>query len=165
MELFGKENGWKIKDWFPVNDQVRGGSSTSFLKEHNALLKFYGHLDTLTLGGAGFASQKTNNVPLDLSMYKGLIINLDCADGKKYSLNFKITGIDVEYRFSFQSQTQSTTLYTTWDDFIATYRGRNIPNAPKFDPSKIVSASIMCASYFDLQNGDFSIVLDSILAY
>lgn len=164
LELFGGSKGWYVDDWFPVNDQVRGGSSTSFLALVNASVRFHGHLDTSTLGGAGFASQKTI-ISWDLSEFQGLIIKVESSDAMKYSFNFKNPDRDIEYRYSFQSQLLPFTLVIPWDRFLPTYRGRDLPNAQKFDPSSISSLSIMCASYFDQQKGDFSIILGSIAAY
>lgn len=164
--MFGGSRGWNIVNWFAVNDQVRGGSSTSYLQLENGLLKFYGHLDTFTLGGAGFASQKTMvDSPWDWTEYQGLVIKIEKGDQKAYSLNLKNPDTDIEYRYSFQSQRNPVTMIVPWDKFIATYRGRELPNQPKLDAGNISSASIMCASYFDKQKGDFELVLDVILAY
>jgi hypothetical protein len=164
--LFGGSRGWKTTDWFAVNDQVRGGSSTSYVKVQIGHLTFYGHLDTSTLGGAGFASQKTiMDSPWDLSEYQGLIVRIQQGDEKIYSINLKNPDSDIEYRYSFSSQQNPQTLTVPWTKFIATYRGRDMPNAPKLDSCSITSLSIMCASYFDKQRGDFSLILDAILAY
>lgn len=149
-----------------MNDQVRGGSSTSYLEVQSAFVRFYGHLDTFTLGGAGFASQKTiADSPWDFAEYKGLLVRIESGDGKKYSINLKNPDRDIEYRYSFQSLLNPVTLVIPWSDFIATYRGRDMPSSPKLDPSSISSLSIMCASYFDKQRGDFELVLDAILAF
>lgn len=50
--------------------------------------KFYGTLDIDTLGGAGFASQRTKNesLSLDLSRYDGLQLDIAGADGKSFGV-------------------------------------------------------------------------------
>lgn len=50
---------WNASDFTTIDDRVRGGSSKSFVKVDppSGSLMFQGFLDTLTLGGAGFASQ------------------------------------------------------------------------------------------------------------
>jgi hypothetical protein len=70
---------------------VRGGKSQSYLEIlSDGTARFYGELDTKTLGGAGFASQRLNH-PWDLSRYAGLQIHVKRGDGKTYSLNFFAT--------------------------------------------------------------------------
>ena len=164
--MFGGGKVWKPKNWSPVNDQVRGGSSTSFVSVWNNILRFYGHLDTSTLGGAGFASQRfTLDSPWDWSDFQGFLINIHSGDSKMYSFNLKNLDNDIEYRYSFDSQMVPITLRVKWEDLKATYRGRQVPYAPKLDPSKMSSFSIMCSSYFDKQRGDFSLFVESILLY
>ena len=113
LDLFGASQPWNTSTltWGAVTDQVRGGSSTAFLapaSEHlavNAVL-FSGHLDTSTLGGAGFASVTTKTVDVDasthdqdkgesaemtwdLSAYDGLQLTLGTSDAKRYALTLK----------------------------------------------------------------------------
>lgn len=74
---------WRSDHFFAVDDRVRGGTSHS----HTSIaqnppptrgeLIFSGFLDTLTLGGAGFASQSSTSpfpIPLDKSEFQGLRI-------------------------------------------------------------------------------------------
>ena len=88
--------------WAAVDDRVRGGSSQSYLEplNHNGKqsAKFYGVLDTTTLGGAGFASRSTRAVSgthssdettWDLSSYDGLSLAINSADDKTYTLTLK----------------------------------------------------------------------------
>lgn len=50
---------WDAAKFINIDDTVRGGSSSSSMKIHDATcgIDFAGFLDTTTLGGAGFASQ------------------------------------------------------------------------------------------------------------
>lgn len=52
---------------------------------------FNGNLDIKTLGGAGFASQRTTGEDKnwDLSKYDGLELNLVESDGKQYTIILK----------------------------------------------------------------------------
>lgn len=86
-----------------MDDRVRGGSSQSYLSPHDHVgsARFYGNLDTKTLGGAGFASQSTMRVspsgdekdPIEptwnLADSDGLLLGLDSGDNKTYTLTLK----------------------------------------------------------------------------
>lgn len=170
--------------------RVRGGSSTSFLaKSGQSNARFYGHLDTTTLGGAGFASQKSiyQSIPYDLSQYKGIRLSIVKSDDMKYAFNLQTTVPSsdgqsaVEYKYSFEpkklnleSASESgsdesihrvQTLDIKFSDFVAHYRGRKVPNPEPLETSHITTFSIMCQSYFDQQSGDFELVLHEIAAY
>lgn len=70
--------------WRAVDDRVRGGSSTSHLDPipgTSGGVLFHGHLDTQTLGGAGFASQvyafaKDEPLRLDPNTFTGFKLGL-----------------------------------------------------------------------------------------
>lgn len=90
--LFGGLRPWSPLDWTAQDDRVRGGSSQSYLdaSPFSPTAVFYGNLDTTTLGGAGFASQRTTcNCTWDLSMYDGISLDIEKTDGKKYTLTLK----------------------------------------------------------------------------
>ncbi|ORY46416.1 CIA30-domain-containing protein [Rhizoclosmatium globosum] len=80
-QLFGPST------WDSVTDRVRGGISTATLATSYDHATFSGLLDTSTLGGAGFASVRTNLTTTDFSAYSGLQITFDKADGRTYALN------------------------------------------------------------------------------
>lgn len=110
--------------WTAVDDRVRGGSSQSYLdaipptnttQNSTNAVRFYGTLDTSTLGGAGFASRSTkalsnssNSGPTlrptanddadtgaaddkiwDLSDYTALRLTILKADSRIYTLTLK----------------------------------------------------------------------------
>ncbi|CAO1617919.1 unnamed protein product [Parajaminaea phylloscopi] len=66
VQLFGPAHhlaspaiAWNTSSFTQVDDSVRGGSSSSHVAlNRQGALEFAGFLDTLTLGGAGFASQR-----------------------------------------------------------------------------------------------------------
>lgn len=99
--LFGASQAWLLPSWTTTDDRVRGGASQSYLTAlPDNCARFHGHLDTSTLGGAGFASQfsplnaagagedeRTNG--WDLSAYDGIEVAVGKGDGKMYTLILK----------------------------------------------------------------------------
>jgi hypothetical protein len=65
-------------------------SSQSYLDTSSSPARFHGTLDITTLGGAGFASQRTTrSASWDLSAYSGIRLLLGKSDGKKYTFVVK----------------------------------------------------------------------------
>lgn len=135
-------------------------------------MRFSGILDIDTLGGAGFASQRTesDNRCWDLSPFAGVEVSIDPSqsDDKVYTLIFKdeilpcdpVTGrerstVSWEYNFTksmccpsvdhFSSTT--TSLYVPWDHFKPTYRGKPSDNHAGLDLSSLKRVSIMIRRY------------------
>lgn len=188
--LFGPQ--WtpdQLIAWEAVDDRIRGGSSTSHLTlpsdSSSAVgVRFYGHLDTSTLGGAGFASRAYRRpVPLPSSEYDGLRIRYRPNQPEKGRPNeFTIilktilagTRPDgrrestTSYEYSFDSSSASSSsihhLDMPFDEFKPFYRGRPQSDAPALDPAEIKELSIMCRSQFDKQSGDFELFVESIAA-
>ena len=72
----------------------------------------------------------------------------------------------VEYKFSFDTLTnQSSEFEIPWPKFVPFFRGREQTDAPPLDPYNIQSMSIMCASGFDTQKGDYALTVESISVY
>jgi hypothetical protein len=151
----GCSRSWDASAWTATDDRVRGGSSVSHLTVDSSgrTALFHGHLDTSTLGGAGFASQNTQGVHhWDLSSYEGLALILsagDAAEGdeKRYVVTLKDdipgrrddgrmrSGVSWEADFCApsSSKTTETTLLLPWSNFKPTYRGRPKPDAEPLD--------------------------------
>ncbi|KAM0752487.1 CIA30-domain-containing protein [Meredithblackwellia eburnea MCA 4105] len=166
----------------PVNDQVRGGSSTSHFsvsqRSHSAV--FSGNLDTSTLGGAGFASQCTTFHPR-LSFPSPPFDGLALVVKRPYTLppnqptSFVISIKNdkpelredgrresvVSYEFAFDLAAlpvgDEVEVRAEWGDFHATYRGREDKEAKPLDPASIYELSWMCRSNFDQQKGKFAL--------
>lgn len=70
--------------------QIINKASQSGCRIENGQLSFYGYLDTTTLGGAGFASQKTAKPDLnwDFSRYDGLSLTIAEADCKLFRASY-----------------------------------------------------------------------------
>lgn len=122
-------------------------------------------MDTQTLGGAGFASQRTaGELRLDLSGYDGIQLVLDAveSDEKEYTLILKDsilprnpdTGREqstISWEFDFevpkaspdQSQESTAELFVPWHLFTATYRGKEKKGVPGPNLSSIKRMSVM----------------------
>ncbi|KAF1840834.1 CIA30-domain-containing protein [Cucurbitaria berberidis CBS 394.84] len=176
LELFGGSKGWKAEDWTASDDRVRGGSSQSYLDTSGSSAHFHGTLDIKTLGGAGFASQRTtgDDRSWDLSDYAGIHLRVDEYDGKKYTLTLKDeilplnpengreqSTISYEYDFSSSS---AEGLYVPWHALKATYRGKEKKDAKPLNTKSVKRFSIMMRSFFGEQEGDFSLEIKSIKA-
>lgn len=178
LPIFGPPRAWRKQDFTSSDDRVRGGSSQSYLEPSPALdsARFYGKLDTSTLGGAGFASQRTTSDHVwDLSSYAGIQLTYLKGDLRKYTLNIKTSipekmsnGRDastVEYAYSFIAESHGASLWASWADFKPFYRGKPVDAKP-LDTAHIMRWSIMLRSFFEMpgQVGEFSLTLASIKA-
>ncbi|KAI9677049.1 MAG: hypothetical protein M1817_006888 [Caeruleum heppii] len=122
---------------------------------------FHGNLDIETLGGAGFASQRTTREDRswDFSGYDGLEIVVSHADDKQYTLIFKDTLLPrnpddgreqstISYEYDFRSRELGSseirrTLQIPWSSLKATYRGRVQEDAPAIHLQDIKRISLM----------------------
>lgn len=152
---------WSALDWTSSDDRVRGGASHSELackpSSHTAI--FQGNLDIKTLGGAGFASQRTTREDRnwDLSGYDGILLDISKADGKRYTLTLKDELLPkspngreqstISWEYDFKAYKDGEKLYVLWDDFKATYRGRDKKDANPLDLKHIKRISIMMRRY------------------
>lgn len=150
-------------------------------------------MDIKTLGGAGFASQRTatEDQTWDLSKYHGIELEIEKSDGKEYTFILKDTLLTknpetgreqstISYEWDF-AMADSHSMFIPWNQFKPTYRGKPKEKAPELDTKNIKRFSIMmrryvlCAvidnsgsligfSFFGEQEGDFSLVIKSIKA-
>ncbi len=154
---------WDSALWTTSDDRVRGGSSQSYLSVSDAdktHASFNGHLDTSTLGGAGFASQRSRGeLALDLSSYEGILIIVagqHKPDGKCYVLTLKdellsprmdgreTSSISWEAEFAAE---QPGEIKLPWKVFKATYRGRDKPDTKPLDRGNIKRLGLMMRRY------------------
>ncbi|EPY51910.1 CIA30 family protein [Schizosaccharomyces cryophilus OY26] len=181
LVLFGQPENWHEQDFRAVDDRVRGGSSTSHLtaekdNDSNSYARFWGTLDTKTLGGAGFASQATNipNRKWNLREFDGIEINIAKSDNFKYTFIIKDdhqnkdeherSTLSYEYDFCPGFSKEDQSIYMPFSEFQPTFRGRPVEGAPPLDTSQIVQFSFMIRSFFDSQSGDFELLLKSVRA-
>ncbi|KAI9878611.1 MAG: hypothetical protein M1830_000430 [Pleopsidium flavum] len=141
----------------------------------------------MTLGGAGFASQRTTSSThsWDLSAYDGIMLDIKSGDGKMYTFIIKDeilppseggreqASISWEYDFRAENRgdedegsrgEEEKQVWIPWSKLKATYRGREKKDAAPIDLSHVRRFSLMMRSFFGTQEGDFSLVLRSISA-
>uniref|UniRef100_A0A0D2XPS6 NADH:ubiquinone oxidoreductase intermediate-associated protein 30 domain-containing protein n=1 Tax=Fusarium oxysporum (strain Fo5176) TaxID=660025 RepID=A0A0D2XPS6_FUSOF len=111
-----------------------------------------------TLGGAGFASQRTvGDLALDLSCTEGIKLSLgwDSSD-QTFTLNVKDTipgkredGRDeagVSWEYDFKAPENGGEIFMKWDEFKATYRGREVEDPEPLKLNDIKRISLMARS-------------------
>lgn len=136
---------------------MRGGSSYSKLTCDSAspIAEFHGNLDIKTLGGAGFASQRTtgNDRTWDLSTFSGLALEIAKADGMQYTLTLKDELLPkspngreqstISWEYDFKAQENGEKVGLEWPDLKPTYRGREMLDAKPLDLKNIRRISLM----------------------
>ncbi|MGK7311025.1 MAG: CIA30 family protein [Candidatus Longimicrobiales bacterium M2_2A_002] len=149
--------------WSVVNDGVMGGRSTSRVERtERGTLRFSGHVSLENNGG--FASTRTDAVPLDLSSFRGAAIRVR-GDGRRYQLRFRMSGrwSRIWYKAPFDTVDDDwLEVRRAFTDFEPTFRGRRPPDAPPFDPSAIRQVGFLIA---DEREGPFELEVDWIRAY
>ena len=147
--------------WQVVNDDVMGGVSKSRFVVTNGTAVFRGKVSLANNGG--FASVRSSPAKLDLTGFDAFILRVR-GDGRKYKFTVRTdssfhgpiypcafttkTGTWEEHRLAFQ-------------DFVPTFRGYVLTDAPAFDPARVVSVGILIA---DKQAGPFRLELAWIKA-
>ncbi|MCA9418447.1 MAG: CIA30 family protein, partial [Candidatus Omnitrophica bacterium] len=112
----------------------------------------------------GFASIRSQPQPFDLSDCQGVQIRVK-GDGKRYQFRIRTDSRfdGPNYQVTFETKPEEWTVHQfLFTDFIATYRGRRLPDHPPIDPAKIQSFGFLIA---DKQEGPFEIEIDWIGAY
>ncbi|OLN97089.1 Uncharacterized protein C9E9.15-like protein 1 [Colletotrichum chlorophyti] len=182
---------WDKSQWVVSDDTVRNGNSHSTLDiiEPGApgnpfpesIVNFHGNLDYETLGGAGFASQRTaDDWPgIDISAYDTLTLEIPFSDGKRYSFNLKdtvpppINGVEqsgVSWEFDFQipavnhTDGQVEKVVAPISEFVPTFRGRVQNDSAPLDLANIKRVNFMIRSFFAEQDGDFQLHIKSVIA-
>lgn len=152
---------WTPEEWTSSDDRVRGGSSISNLScsPSSLLAKFHGNLDIKTLGGAGFASQRTTGTDRiwDLSGYDGLELILGPGDGKTYTLTLKDEILprrpdgressSISWEYDFRADERGSSFFVKWADLRATYRGRDLDDVRPLDLKGVKRFGIMIRRY------------------
>lgn len=146
--------------WHPINDGVMGGISRSLLRHDPAgHAVFAGHVSFENKGG--FASVRCQ--PDDLGRQDVIAYLLEVrGDGKRYKLNLRTdNGFDgVNYQLGFLPPAGIwTTCRLASADFLPSWRGRPVPNAPPLDTNRVRQIGLMIA---DRQAGPFEFAVQSI---
>jgi hypothetical protein len=151
--LFGPN--WDLDRWTASDDRVRGGSSVSNLSTIAEGVRFHGNLDIETLGGAGFASQRTveNDKIWDLSGQDGIELDIIPSDHKRYT--FSLTDEIAQRRpdgreqsalvweYDFCTKESGHNVRIPWRELKPTYRGKPVEDARPLDLSRVKRFRIM----------------------
>jgi len=110
-----------------------------------------------------------------LSGYQGLVLDIAKSDEKHYTLTLKDellpqspNGSDqstVSWEYDFKVDSDGGKVYMHWDEFNATYRGREKKDAKPLDLKHVKRISFMMRSFFGSQEGDFSLSVTSVSAF
>jgi NADH dehydrogenase [ubiquinone] 1 alpha subcomplex assembly factor 1 len=146
--------------WRPINDGVMGGVSSSQLCHDPAgHALFAGHLSFENNGG--FASVRCQPCELGRTGVTAYLLQV-CGDGKRYKLNLRTdNGFDgINYQAWFDPPVGAwTTCHLARADFLPSWRGRAVPDAPSLDTSQVRQIGLMIA---DRQPGPFALAIRSI---
>jgi NADH dehydrogenase [ubiquinone] 1 alpha subcomplex assembly factor 1 len=153
----------QAQDWLIVNDGVMGGASQSKLSVTPAgTALFRGNVSLENNGG--FASVRTHPMAYQLADYEGLSLRVK-GDGQQYRLRLRTDNHleGIAYQANFQTQPDSwLNIWLPFAEFVPVYRGCIVPDAPKFDPARIVQIGFMISNK---QAGPFELEIDWIKAY
>jgi len=151
------------KNWRIVNDVVMGGISRSeMLMSTDSIAVFKGSLSLENNGG--FASVRTFPTNYNLSGFDGVSIRVR-GDGKKYQFRLKMGNRfdGISYKTPFEPTSGKWSIFFfKFGEFIPTFRGRGVPDAPALVPDRIRQIGFLIA---DQQQGPFQLEIDWIKAY
>lgn len=146
--------------WQPIGDRVMGGMSDgSLVVSEGGIGEFSG---TVRLdNGGGFASVKSDLPdPLDVSDFKGIELSA-LGDGRTYKVGLRTSSDrqSLVYQHGFVPETEQWGLVQLpFSDFIPTWRGRTINDAPPLDLNNLQSVSLFVS---ERQAGSFSLKTQS----
>jgi len=139
---FNKKN--FIDRWQIINDSVMGGISQSKISIDNNIVSFSGKLSLENNGG--FASARyVLNKPISAKSQVSITFK---GDNRRYQLRLRTnTGVDkIAYKVEFNAPANNwSTLIFKESDFIPTYRGATISNAPPLKLAEVKQISILIA--------------------
>jgi monofunctional biosynthetic peptidoglycan transglycosylase len=146
--------------WRPVDDVVMGGVSRSaFGIAEPSIARFSGNVSLENFGG--FASVRTPPRDWDTAGAAAFVLRVR-GDGKHYKFTLRTgDGFDgIQYQARFQPPAAEwTDVRLPVDSFVATFRGRKVPFAPRLDPAKVRALGLMIS---DKQAGQFELLVDRI---
>ena len=146
--------------WRPVGDVVMGGvSSSAFGIAEPSIARFSGNVSLENFGG--FASVRTPPRDWDTAGAAAFVLRVR-GDGKQYKFTLRTgDGFDgIQYQARFQPPAAKwTDVRLPVDLFVATFRGRKVPFAPRLDPARVRALGLMIS---DKQAGPFELLVDRI---
>ena len=150
------------QQWRIVNDGVMGGLSQGRIDIMPGGAVFRGQLSLENRGG--FTSVRRAAPSYDLDGYTGIRLRVK-GDGRTYQFRLRIDDRfdGIAYRSEFETTAgQWLTIDIPFKSFKPTWRGRNVPGAPKLEPGNIKQIGFLLA---DKKPGDFSLEIEWIQAY
>ena len=146
-----------VDAWRSINDGVMGGVSTGRMVYSKDGLRFEGELSLENNGG--FASVRR---PVGKDLSRATAVRLQVrGDGRTYQ--FRIRQDDrvdgVAWRAEFISNSEWQTVELPLDEFVAVFRGRQVPDAGRVVPAKIYQVGFMLV---DKKEGVFELEIRSI---
>ena len=133
--------------WHAIDDRVMGGVSRSTLRHDPAGHAVFEGNVSLEQNG-GFASVRSSPDERGLSGAGICLIELR-GDNKQFKLSLLTDdGFDsLNYQASFTPKgTDWQTLHLPLADFRASFRGREVPDAPPLDPARVRQVGLMIAA-------------------
>jgi hypothetical protein len=133
--------------WHAIDDRVMGGISRSTLRHDPAGHAVFEGTVSLERNG-GFASVRSSPGERSLSGAKACLIELR-GDNKQFKLSLLTDdGFDsLNYQASFAPKgTDCQTLHLPLANFRASFRGREVTDAPPLDPARIRQVGLMIAA-------------------
>ena len=148
--------------WRIANDDVMGGVSTShFQILTNGTAVFHGAVSLENNGG--FASVRSSPVGQNLKGLDAFVLRVR-GDGRRYKFTVRTeTGFDAPlYQVAFTTKRgEWEEHWLAFKDFVPTFRGRPLTNAPPLNPEKVASVGFLIA---DKQTGPFRLEIGWIKA-
>ena len=164
--LFDFDDPEKVQEWYAINDVVMGGVSNSRLEiEEDGTGVFLGRVSLENNGGfASVRKREKEDEVYDLGGYDGVALRIR-GDGKSFKFTFKTAPQfdSVVYQHRFETKKNEWKVVNIpFKEFIPTYHGRVVKNAPQLDPHKIKTFGFLIS---EKQEGSFRLEIDWIKAY
>ena len=155
MTIFDFSQETSSNGWYVVNDGVMGGLSQSrAVAMEDGSLVFTGVVSFENNGG--FASIRRSAGLFALDGSRGIKLRIK-GDGKSYQFRVRTSkqfdGVAFKHDFS-TVKGEWCEIELKWTDFTATFRGRQVPNAPELKAAAIDQIGILIA---DKQEGPFEL--------
>ncbi len=150
--------------WQIINDGVMGGLSQSTFRvdKDTGIANFSGYVSFENNGG--FASVRTRPFAPTLDTAKGISLRIK-GDGKRYSFRIRIDnnfdGISYQAKFDTKKD-QWQEIEFSFSDFLPTFRGYTVRNAPALNPEQIRQLGFLIS---DKQEGKFELEIDWIKGF
>ncbi|MDH3626493.1 MAG: CIA30 family protein [Acidobacteriota bacterium] len=160
--LFAFEGDEGPDRWMIVNDGVMGGLSRSRISlTENSTAVFEGQISLANNGG--FASVRSLPEAMPTAGTSRLAARFR-GDGREYQLRIRTSDAfdGVAYRWNFKTNANDwMTIEAPYSEFLATFRGRTLPDCPSIEPGTIRQLGFLIA---DKVEGPFRLEVDWIKA-